>query len=199
MSAPIPSSCRPLSRYRSPATTTITASSMRPTIDLSRRRLVKQAPVSLPTATATTKSTPGISSCLDGPSGQTAGGGAGQSESRCSRTTTLSLDFCGSSSYLLRRAGCIESTSNLSRPSCTMAGWRINRQARTSTAAPTRTVPARHDRVNWRDRPQVLEQDDLCFASEFTVAAGKLRRVGARRYQRILVAMKVQNLRSRLR
>jgi hypothetical protein len=45
----------------------------------------------------------------------------------------------------------------------------------------------------------VLEQDDLCFASEFTVAAGKFRRVGARRHQRILIAMKVQDLRSGLR
>ena len=28
----------------------------------------------------------------------------------------------------------------------------VNRQAKTSTAVPTRTVPARHDRVNWHDR-----------------------------------------------
>src|SRR5215831_9697552 len=28
----------------------------------------------------------------------------------------------------------------------------INRQVRTSTAPPTRTAPARHDRVNWRAR-----------------------------------------------
>jgi hypothetical protein len=44
-------------------------------------------------------------------------------------------------------------------------------------------------------KAEALEQYDLRFAAEFTVAAGKLPRVGACRHLRILVAMKVQNLR----
>src|SRR5262249_19104860 len=41
---------------------------------------------------------------------------------------------------------------------------------------------------------QALEQDDLRFATEFTVAASKLLRVGVGRPQRILIAVYVQNL-----
>jgi len=41
---------------------------------------------------------------------------------------------------------------------------------------------------------QARKQDDLCFASEFTVAAGQLRRVGARRDRVSRSAVNVQNL-----
>src|SRR5579864_8207279 len=45
---------------------------------------------------------------------------------------------------------------------------------------------------------QVLEQDDLRVALELAVAAGKLDRIGARRNQRILIAVNMQYLRSGL-
>jgi len=40
---------------------------------------------------------------------------------------------------------------------------------------------------------QVIQHDDLRFAAEITEATGQFDRVGARRHQRVFIAMKVQN------